>query len=98
MPKPYSQEFRDDVVAVARKGEALLTEIAKDCGTFEGCLHGWLKKGGVEAGNRLGVTVKHAEEASPSSVVGGFGLDCLAYTLVCSHGTGSAQWPMPVLV
>ena len=28
MPKPYPREFRDDVVAVARKGEAPLKQIA----------------------------------------------------------------------
>jgi transposase len=27
MPKPYPKEFRDDVVAVARTGEAPLTQI-----------------------------------------------------------------------
>ncbi len=62
MPKPYPQEFRDDVVAVARKGEAALTQIAKDFGISEGCLHGWLKKADVEDGARPGVTVKDATE------------------------------------
>ena len=33
MPKPYPQEFRDDVVAVARTGQAPLNQIAKDFGT-----------------------------------------------------------------
>jgi len=62
MPKPYPKEFRDDVVAVARKGEAPLTQIAKDFGISEGCLHGWMKKADVEDGNRPGVTVKDATE------------------------------------
>jgi len=62
MPKPYPQEFRDDVVAVARKGEAPLIQIAKDFGISEGCLHGWVKKADVEDGNRPGVTVKDAAE------------------------------------
>jgi len=62
MPKPYPQEFRDDVVAVARKGEAPLTQIAKDFGISEGCLHGWMKKADVENGSRPGVTVKDATE------------------------------------
>ncbi|WP_222429341.1 hypothetical protein [Saccharopolyspora dendranthemae] len=30
MPKPYPQEFRDDVVAVARRREASLTQVASD--------------------------------------------------------------------
>ena len=56
MPKPYPKEFRDDVVAVARKGQAPLNQIAKDFGISEGCLHGWLKKADVEDGHRPGLT------------------------------------------
>jgi transposase len=56
MPKPYPKEFRDDVVAVARKGEAPLTQIAKDFGISEGCLSNWLKKADVEDGKRPGQT------------------------------------------
>ena len=37
MPKASPLEFRRDVVAVARKGEAPLSRIAKDLGTFESC-------------------------------------------------------------
>ena len=62
MPKPYPQEFRDDVVAVARKGQAPLNQIAKDFGISEGCLHGWMKKADVEDGNRPGVTEKQSAE------------------------------------
>ena len=32
MPKPYPPEFRRDVVAVARKHEASLNQMAKDFG------------------------------------------------------------------
>ncbi len=56
MPKPYPKEFRDDVVAVARQGEAPLTQIAKDFGISEGCLSNWLKKADVEDGKRPGQT------------------------------------------
>lgn len=34
---------RADVIAVARKGEAPLRQIAKDFGISEACLHRWLK-------------------------------------------------------
>ena len=62
MPKPYPKEFRDDVVAVARKGEAPLNQIAKDFGISEGCLHNWLKQADVADGVRDGVTgVERAE-------------------------------------
>jgi len=30
MPKPYPREFREDVVAVAHKGDAPIAEVAKD--------------------------------------------------------------------
>ncbi len=56
MPKPYPKEFRDDVVAVARKGEAPLSQIAKDFGISEGCLHNWMKKADVEDGHRPGLS------------------------------------------
>jgi transposase len=56
MPKPYPKEFRQDVVAVARKGEAPLNQIAKDFGISEGCLHNWLKAAEVADGHRPGLT------------------------------------------
>ena len=62
MPKPYPKEFRDDVVAVARKGQAPLNQIAKDFGISDGCLHNWLKEADVEDGNRPGVTEKQSAE------------------------------------
>ena len=43
MPKAFPAEFRADVIAVARKGEAPLRQIAKDFGVSEACLHRWLK-------------------------------------------------------
>lgn len=43
MPKPFPTEFRADVIAMARKGEAPLRQIAKDFGTSEAFLHRWLK-------------------------------------------------------
>jgi len=52
MPKPYPEEFRRDVVAVARKGQAPLSRIAKDFGISQGCLHNWLRKADIEDGNR----------------------------------------------
>jgi putative transposase len=57
MPKPYPREFREDVVAVARKGQATLTQIAKDFGISESCLSNWLRAANVEDGQRPGVTV-----------------------------------------
>ena len=43
MPKPFPAEFRRDVIAVARKGEASVAQIARDFGISESCLQRWLK-------------------------------------------------------
>lgn len=62
MPKAFPVEFRRDVVTVARKREATLTQIAKDFGISEACLHRWLKIADVEDGVRPGVTAVEAAE------------------------------------
>ena len=45
MPKPYPQEFRDDVVRVARNREPgqHLKQIAADFGISESCLTNWMR-------------------------------------------------------
>ncbi len=62
MPKPHPKEFRDDVVAVARKGEAPLQQIAKDFGISDSCLRNWLRAAEVEDGNRPGLTATESAE------------------------------------
>jgi transposase len=62
MPKPYPREFRDDVVAVARKGEAPLKQIAADFGISESCLANWLRAADVEDGKRAGITREESAE------------------------------------
>ncbi|WP_370259892.1 IS3 family transposase [Cryobacterium sp. TMT3-29-2] len=62
MPKPYPPEFRRDVVAVARKHEAPLNQIANDFGIWESCLASWLKKADFEEGVKPGVTEKESAE------------------------------------
>lgn len=44
MPKAYPAEFRRDVVALARKREVPWTQLAKDFGISEACVHNWVKK------------------------------------------------------
>ena len=56
MPKAYPLEFRRDVIAVARRREAPLAQIAKDFGISETCLQRWLRLADIEDGNRPGVT------------------------------------------
>ncbi|MFJ2610537.1 IS3 family transposase [Streptomyces sp. NPDC087425] len=62
MPKPYPREFRDDVVAVARRGETPLKQVAKDFGISESCLANWLRAADVEDGTRPGVTREESAE------------------------------------
>ncbi len=62
MPKAYPREFRDDVVAVARQGHVPLTQIAKDFGISEGCLHNWMKKADVQDGSRAGLTEQQSTQ------------------------------------
>lgn len=64
MPKPYPREFRDDVVAVARRREDGVTikQIATDFGISETCLQNWLRQADVETGARPGVTVAESVE------------------------------------
>ena len=62
MPRPFPLEFRRDVVAVARKGEAPLSQIAKDFGISESCLQRWLKIADVDDGRRPGVTSTESAE------------------------------------
>jgi len=62
MPKAFPEEFRRDVVAVARKREAPISQIAKDFGISEACIHRWLKIANVEDGVRPGVTKAESDQ------------------------------------
>lgn len=62
MPKAFPMEFRRDVVAVARKGQATLSQIARDFGISESCLHRWLKLADIEDGHQPGVTAGESAE------------------------------------
>ena len=62
MPKPFPKDFRDDVVAVARKGQAPLKQIAKDFGIYRTTLNTWMRQAAVENDNKPGVTAGQSEE------------------------------------
>ena len=62
MPRPHPKEFRDDVVAVARKGEAPIAEVAKDFGISESCLRNWLRRADIKDGHRSGQTTAESVE------------------------------------
>lgn len=57
MAKAFPEEFRRDVVAVARKGEAPITQIAKDFGVSPAALHRWMKIADREDGVKSGAGV-----------------------------------------
>lgn len=62
MPKPFPPEFRRDVVAVARRGEAPVAQVARDFGISESCLHRWVKTAQIEDGARPGTTREESEQ------------------------------------
>lgn len=62
MPKPYLEEFRDDVVAVTRRAKLWLNQIAKDFGISEGCRQGWTKKVDIEDDAGAGPTAAQSAE------------------------------------
>lgn len=57
MPKPYPQEFREDVVSVARSREPgqTIKQIAADFGIAESCLRNWMRRADVEDGLKPGL-------------------------------------------
>jgi transposase len=61
MPKAFPEEFRRDVIAVARRRETSLSQIARDFGISQSCLNRWVKRAEIEEGVREGLTL--AEEA-----------------------------------
>ena len=62
MPRAHPKEFRDDVVAVARKGQAPLSEIARDFGISESCRRNGLSKADVDDGRRPGLSSTDSAE------------------------------------
>ncbi|WP_206059892.1 transposase [Kocuria tytonicola] len=64
MPAPYPQEFRDDVVRVAKNREhgEKLAVIAKDFGISELCLTNWMRQADVEDSARPGKTREESSE------------------------------------
>ena len=64
MPAPYPQEFRDDVVRVARSREegVTLAQIAKDFGIHEMTLSKWMRQADVDDGVKPGTTTSESSE------------------------------------
>ncbi|WLQ53712.1 transposase (plasmid) [Streptomyces poriferorum] len=64
MPKPYPEEFREDVVRVARnRGPGVTVEqVAADFGVHAMTLWKWMRRADVDAGTKPGTT---GQENSP---------------------------------
>ncbi len=64
MPKPFPQEFRDDVVKVARSRPdgVTLERIAADFGIHPMTLSKWLRQAAVDDGDRPGDTTTESVE------------------------------------
>jgi transposase len=54
VPAPYPKEFRRDVIAVARRGDQSIAQVARSFGISESCLARWLpiadRQDGLAAG------------------------------------------------
>lgn len=62
VPKLYPKEFREDVVAIARRREASFAQVAKDFGISETCVQNWVRKAEIDDGVKPGMTTaEHAE-------------------------------------
>ena len=62
MPKAFPAEFRADVVAIARKREVPMRQIAQDFGISESCLHRWVQQAEIDDGNQEGLSTKERDE------------------------------------
>ena len=64
MAKHYPREFREDVVAVARRREpgVTLKQIAEDFGVSDASLSNWLRQADIEDGKRPGQSADDAAE------------------------------------
>jgi len=64
VPKPYPQEFRDDVVRVARNREdgVTLDEVAADFGIHPMTLSKWMRQADIDEGNKPGTSSGESAE------------------------------------
>ena len=62
MPKAFPKEFRDDVVAIARRHEMSFAQVAKDFGVSESCVQRWVKIAEVNDGVKPGTTSAEQSE------------------------------------
>ena len=64
MPRPYPQEFRDDVVRVARNRDdgVTLEQVANDFGIHPMTLSKWMRRAAIDDGERPGTSTSESAE------------------------------------
>lgn len=62
MPKAFPREFREDVVAIARRREVSFAQIAKDFGISETTVQNWVSRAEIDDGVKPCVTSSEATE------------------------------------
>ena len=62
MPRAYPEEFRRDVVEIARRNETPIAQIAKDFGISDAVIRRWLAKADVEDGLRPAMAAMESAE------------------------------------
>ena len=62
MPKRYPDEFKRDVVAVARRGDSAIPEVATDFGVAEESVRRWMRQAGIDEGIKDGMTSAEQSE------------------------------------
>jgi transposase len=62
MPKKFPDEFKRDVVTVARRGDLSVTEVAVDFGVSEHSVRRWMAQADVDDGIRDGLTTAEQSE------------------------------------
>ncbi|MGV0772922.1 transposase [Mycobacterium syngnathidarum] len=70
MPRPYPQEFRDDVVRVARNRDDGVTieQIATDFGVHPVTLHKWMRQADIDEGAKPGKSTSESAELRDARV------------------------------
>ena len=62
MPKEFRDEFKSDVLAVARRGDLTILEVATDFGIAEETVRRWMRQADIDDGIKDGMTTSEQFE------------------------------------
>jgi len=62
MPKEFRDEFKSDVLAVARRGDLTILEVATDFGIAEETVRRWMRQADIDDGIKDGMTTSEQSE------------------------------------